>query len=145
MTASDDNAALRERLGANTDPYLGQTLEEAKAITALALQRNALQITLKFGFPCADHAAELKPALESHLGPLLKSTPVELTLVSEITAHAVQRTLKRLDRVKNVIAVASGKGGVGKSTVAANLALAWAAQGARVGLRTPIDGPSQPR
>jgi ATP-binding protein involved in chromosome partitioning len=145
MTASDDNAALRERLGAYTDPYLGQTLREAKAITALTLQRNAVQITLKLGFPCADYAAELKPALEGHLGPLLKSMPIELTLVSEITAHAVQRTLKPLDRVKNVIAVASGKGGVGKSTVAANLALAWAAQGARVGLLdADIYGPSQP-
>ena len=57
----------------------------------------------------------------------------------------MQRTLKPLDRVKNVIAVASGKGGVGKSTVAANLALAWAAQGARVGLLdADIYGPSQP-
>lgn len=145
MTASDDTAILRERLGAYTDPYLGQTLAEAKAIVALALQRNAVKITLKFGFPCADYAAELKPALEAHLAPLTQGIPIELTLVTEITAHAVQRTLKPLDRVKNVIAVASGKGGVGKSTVAANLALAWAAQGARVGLLdADIYGPSQP-
>jgi ATP-binding protein involved in chromosome partitioning len=145
MTPFDDTAPLRERLGAYTDPYLGQTLAEAKAISALTLQRNAAQITLKFGFPCADYAAELKPALEAHLAPLLNGARIELVLEAQITAHAVQRTLKPMDRVKNVIAVASGKGGVGKSTVAANLALAWAAQGARVGLLdADIYGPSQP-
>jgi ATP-binding protein involved in chromosome partitioning len=68
-----------------------------------------------------------------------------LVLKANITAHAVQKTLKPLANVKNVIAVASGKGGVGKSTTAANLALAWAAQGARVGLLdADIYGPSQP-
>ncbi len=64
---------------------------------------------------------------------------------AKITAHAVQRTLKPLENVKNIVAVASGKGGVGKSTTAANLALAWAAQGAKVGLLdADIYGPSQP-
>jgi ATP-binding protein involved in chromosome partitioning len=66
-------------------------------------------------------------------------------LKADIIAHAVQKTLKPLANVKNVVAVASGKGGVGKSTTAANLALAWAAQGARVGLLdADIYGPSQP-
>ncbi len=145
MTPPDHIAPLRERLGTYRDPYLGQTLAEAKAISALTVQRNAVHVTLAFGFPCADYAAELKPALEAHLAPLLDGARIELVLETQITAHAVQRTLKPLDRVKNVIAVASGKGGVGKSTVAANLALAWAAQGARVGLLdADIYGPSQP-
>src|SRR6201999_2169064 len=73
------------------------------------------------------------------------TTPFRIELTSEIQSHAVQRNLKPLERIKNVVAVASGKGGVGKSTVAANLALAWAAQGARVGvLDADIYGPSQP-
>ena len=146
MTTNDDTAGLRERLGAYTDPYLGQTLAQAKAIEDVSLQRDAAVVTLKLGFPCADYGAELESALGQHLAPILGSRRLDLRLKAEITAHAVQRTLKPLARIKNIVAVASGKGGVGKSTTAANLALAWAAQGARTGLLdADIYGPSQPQ
>jgi ATP-binding protein involved in chromosome partitioning len=109
------------------------------------LKDGVLSAELVLGFPCADYAAELKAALLEHLQPLLGQFRLELKLRAEITAHAVQRTLKPLANVKNIVAVASGKGGVGKSTTAANLALAWAAQGAKVGLLdADIYGPSQP-
>src|SRR6202451_1127532 len=147
MTASQDAAAsIRDKLAGYTDPYLGQTLAEAKAIESVAVQRNGVLVELKFGFPCADYGAELLPVLQSFLEPELGGARLELNLRSDITSHAVQRTLKPLAHVKNIVAVASGKGGVGKSTTAANLALAWAAQGARVGLLdADIYGPSQPQ
>jgi ATP-binding protein involved in chromosome partitioning len=147
MASSDDIArALHAELSTYTDPYLGQTLGQAKAIGGVSVDGNAATIALKFGFPCADYAAELMPALQSHLRAVLAEMPLNLALTAEITAHAVQRTLKPLANVKNIVAVASGKGGVGKSTTAANLALAWTAQGARVGLLdADIYGPSQPQ
>jgi ATP-binding protein involved in chromosome partitioning len=145
MTSPDDTA-VHDQLGAYLDPYLGQTLAQAKAIRAVSLQRNVAVIELEFGFPCADYGPELAAALQGHLEPLLRGARVELKLRAAITSHAVQRTLKPLAQVKNIVAVASGKGGVGKSTTAANLALAWAAQGARVGLLdADIYGPSQPQ
>jgi ATP-binding protein involved in chromosome partitioning len=138
-------SAIREKLSAYTDPYLGQTLGEAKAVRSLASHAGGISVELILGFPCADYAPELQTALEKHLGPLLGGARLELKLQAQIAAHAVQRTLKPLANVKNVVAVASGKGGVGKSTTAANLALAWAAQGAKVGLLdADIYGPSQP-
>jgi ATP-binding protein involved in chromosome partitioning len=147
MSSIDDmTGALRAKISTYTDPFLGQTLGQAKAIGAVSLQGNVATIELKFGFPCADYSAELQPALQHHLEPELGGARVNLVLKSAITAHAVQRTLKPLANVKNIVAVASGKGGVGKSTTAANLALAWAAQGARVGLLdADIYGPSQPQ
>jgi ATP-binding protein involved in chromosome partitioning len=137
--------AIRAKLGTYTDPYLEQSLAAARSIDAVDVDAGVVTIALKFGFPVADYGPELQAALQSWLQPELGECPINLILKSEIASHAVQKTLKPLATVKNVIAVASGKGGVGKSTTAANLALAWAAQGARVGLLdADIYGPSQP-
>ena len=138
-------SAVRAKLDIFTDPYLGQTLAQAKAIGEISVLASSVRIELTYGFPVADYRAELTPVLQEFLASELQGLRIELVLKANITAHAVQKTLKPLANVKNVIAVASGKGGVGKSTTAANLALAWAAQGARVGLLdADIYGPSQP-
>ena len=139
------DTAIREKLSTYADPYLGQTLGEAKAVGSVASRDGLVAVELVLGFPCADYGSELQTALQAHLEPVLGDARLEVKLQAQITAHAVQRTLKPLANVKNVVAVASGKGGVGKSTTAANLALAWALQGAKVGLLdADIYGPSQP-
>jgi ATP-binding protein involved in chromosome partitioning len=147
--AQTDRAAIAAALMSFTDPNLRQTLAEAKAIVAVSqadpAHGGAFPVRLAFGFPVADYAAELGAMLEAHLRAGGIDARIALELEAQIGSHAVQRGLAPLPSIKNVVAVASGKGGVGKSTVAVNLALAWARQGARVGiLDADIYGPSQP-
>ena len=128
------------------DPYLDQTLEEAGAIADLRIGAREINGTVELGFPVGGYVDQFRSELAAHLRAAgLPELRIGLELRAAIAAHSVQRPLKPLPGVSNVVAVASGKGGVGKSTVAVNLALAWAAAGARVGvLDADIYGPSQP-
>ena len=137
--------ALRAALDRYVDPYLGETLGNAHALRDVSATAKGYTARIALGFPVGGYRSELTDALAGHLAAAGIQAGLAVELEADIRSHAVQPNLKPLEQIKNVVAVASGKGGVGKSTVAVNLALAWAAQGAHVGLLdADIYGPSQP-
>jgi ATP-binding protein involved in chromosome partitioning len=139
-------ARARRIVGGIADPHTGTDLVTSGALRGVGVAGNDVTVDIVLGYPARSVESEIAETVRHALETDGEIVHAAVSVTSRVHAHEVQQGLTPLPNVKNVIAVASGKGGVGKSTVSANLALALAAEGAKVGvLDADIYGPSQPR
>ena len=142
---SVSETAIKAALQTVLDPHTGQALVSASALKSLRINGTDVALDIALPYPAQSQWPALRALVQAAVQGVPGAGAVTVSFSLQVQTHAVQRGVQLLPSVKNIVAVASGKGGVGKSTTAANLALALTAEGARVGLLdADIYGPSQP-